>query len=171
MILKKIVSLLTCSSLVFGTILPLHTLVRSKRSAFGLEPLALVMDDIEVNQAVSAQTNLTIVDDQSPGTPQAECGSIVYGQTVTGYIAPYGEDQCFTFYGQAGDEVSAQLTSPIGTEFTLELKWPYGDTDMCYSYQSCLIEAGILLVSGTYTLTVGASGSYSGEYSLTLGSR
>ena len=54
----------------------------------------------------------------------------------------------------------------------LELKFPNGSTMYCFSwgYEPCLIDAGILLVAGTYTLTVSASGSYSGEYSLTLGS-
>ena len=78
--LKKIVSLLTCSSLVLGAFVPLQTLAASKRSAFGLEPLALVREDIEVKQAVSAHASITIVDDQSPGTPQAECS------TISGFI-------------------------------------------------------------------------------------
>ena len=45
--LKKIISLLTCSSLVFGAFLPLHTLTRASKSTLDLQPLALVMEDIK----------------------------------------------------------------------------------------------------------------------------
>ena len=169
---QKIVSLFTCCSLVLGVFMPLQSLPISGKSASQPGPSWMLVEAGAADLAASDQSTTTLVSERSPDSPQVICGSILYGQIVTGSIAPYGEDQCYTFYGQAGDEVTAQLISPIDAEFTLELKWPDGSTMYCFSwgYEPCLIEAGILLTTGTYTLTVGASSYYSGEYSLTLGS-
>ena len=169
---QKIVSLFTCCSLVLGVFMPLQSLPISGKSASQPGPSWMLVEAGAADLAASDQSTTTLVSERFPDSPQVICGSILYGQTVTGSIAPYGEDQCYTFYGQAGDEVTAQLISPIDAEFTLELKWPDGSTMYCFSwgYEPCLIEAGILLTTGTYTLTVGASSYYSGEYSLTLGS-
>jgi len=162
-----IVSLLTCCSLVLGSVQPLNTLSISNKSVHEPQPLILPLDDIAVNPVASAAASSTIVNDQAPNSPRAVCDSIVYGQTVYGSIDDVGDEDCFTFTGTANDIPYAQLDSPDSLVYQLALSGPGVTTQSCTSYGSCQIYNVTLSTNGDHTLTVTGSGY--GLYTLYLG--
>ena len=169
MLPKELLSLLTCCALVLGTSLPPGIL--SSSSSPVLERLALLLqrDRVAVDQAVSTTTTGTIVPTHHPDMPQAETDTIEYGQTVYGSIDVVGEEDHFTFTGEAGDQLYAWLDSPVDKEFQLTLTGPGVSTRTCYSWDSCTIDDVTLSTAGLHTLTVTGSGAYTGSYSLYLG--
>ena len=112
MSLKQFVLLLTCCSLVLAS-LPQHVSAKSDKAMGTLQSFSLQLDDVATTSVASATVASTIVDDHAIDSLEVACSPIQYGQTVSGF--PFGEDECFTFSGQIGDNLN--IPSPAGGRY------------------------------------------------------
>jgi RHS repeat-associated protein len=94
--------------------------------------------------------------------------AIAYGQTVNDNITPYGDQDSFTFEGQAGDRVTA-FENDSALYLSLRLTKPDGSSWFCdFNYYNCQIDDVLLEATGTYTLTVDGRDNTTGPYTLAL---
>jgi hypothetical protein len=112
------------------------------------------------------------------GVVSAQGGFIAYGQSVSGSITDQTPLGFYTFQGNAGDAMTAQVSAnAIGLDLTLALLSPSGlqvanndndpfgfnPTDARVSYQ--------LTETGVYSLLVGAANNTRGDFVLRLSQR
>jgi hypothetical protein len=158
MLFKKAIILLTCCSLVLAYV-PQRVYAKSDEARLALESLPMqLLSDIATTPAASATTSRMIVNDQYTDATSAACGSIQYGQTVSGFL--FGEEECHTFSAQLGDLVYAQLESSPTEQSHLSLSGPGVTTKTCSSSGSCQIFYETLSAGGVHTLTISGSGYY-----------
>jgi len=95
---------------------------------------------------------------------------ITFGHVIDSDIHPIGDQDSFTFDGQAGQRVTFFLNPQFPFGISLQLFNPNGETlAVCdYSFDYCQLDNLILPATGTYTLTVNGRSDFMGGYSLAL---
>jgi len=98
------------------------------------------------------------------------CQPINYEQCLSGIIANAGEEDCFTFNGQAGQQVTVFLDNVAFRRFSLRLADPNGNSIGFCNFTSgdCEIDNVTLPLNGTYTITVDGENDATGNYSVCL---